>query len=146
MNTVHSQNGIVRDETEFFGVDEDITISLTEYGLLIRNTRSDEFEAYYKVAQDRYSWGIIYKSEISDLVNGKSWLSSNKIEKLLASCGQTLESFMELPFEYQVSAVRGFLGHTNTFGKTIEVFDTSEVLKLIQSNANNIVDINEHQS
>jgi plasmid maintenance system antidote protein VapI len=134
MNTVHSQSGVVRDETEFFGVDEDIMTSLTEYGLLIRNTRSDEYEAYYKVAQDRYSWSIIYKSEISDMVNGKSWLNANQIKKLLTSCGQTLESFMELPFEYQISAVRGFLGHTNTFGKTIEVFDLTG--KIVYSKKN----------
>lgn len=126
MKAEYSLNG--NEGNGFFGIGETIEASLLDYGMVMRNTRGDEYEVYFKVMEGYYGWGTIYKSEIEDIINGKSWVPEEKVEKMLKTSGQTKETFLDMPIELQIFTIRTVLGHSNTFGKTIEVYSTEEVM------------------
>jgi hypothetical protein len=132
MQTEYSQNG-KSDTYEFFGIASTPEESLVESGMVMRNTRGDEYEVYFKVADLTYGWGIIYRSEIEDIIKGRSWVPEETVQKIVKSCGEKKETFLDLPIEFQIFTIRTILGHTNTFGKTIETYTFDEVLKTINS-------------
>ena len=127
MQTEYSQDG--NETCGFFGIGDTIEESLADYGMVMRNTRSDEYEVYFRVAEGLYGWGIIYQSEIESIVNGNSWVPNDKVKKILEQSEQTKESFLSIPIELQIFTIRMVLGHTNTFGKTIETYTTEDVVR-----------------
>jgi hypothetical protein len=134
MQTESSLNGN-KDETSFFSIDDNLETSLSEFGMVMRNTRSDEYEVYFRVAEGLYGWGLICRSDIEDIINEKSWVPKEKIDFILSESQQTKESFLSMPIELQILSIRLGLGHTNTFGKTIETYTLDEVLKIIEKDS-----------
>ena len=132
MQTEYSQNGL-KDTSVFFGIEDTPETSLLEYGMVMRNTRGDEYEVYFKVAEGLYGWGVIYKSEIERIISNNSWVPVDKVDLILSKSEQTKESFLLMPIELQIFTIRMVLGHTNTFGKTIDVHTFDEVMRAINS-------------
>ena len=132
MQTEYSHNGL-KDTSVFFGIEDSAETSLLEYGMVMRNTRGDEYEVYFKVAEGLYGWGVIYKSEIERIITNNSWVPVDKVNLILSKSEQTKESFLLMPIELQIFTIRMVLGHTNTFGKTIDVHTFDEVMRAINS-------------
>ena len=132
MQTEYSLNGN-KDTGIFFGIEDTAETSLINYGMVMRNTRGDEYEVYFKVAEGLYGWGVIYKSEIERIINNNSWVPVEKVDLILSKSEQTKESFLLMPIELQIFTIRTVLGHTNTFGKTFDAHTLDEVLRAINA-------------
>ena len=74
---------------KFYGMDEDIGKSLANYGLVVRNEKSDQYTCIYK-NKENYDFSILCESELMELMNLKRWLDKETRDKFLVFCDQTL--------------------------------------------------------
>lgn len=122
---------VIKDELKFDGFVEDFQKSLTDYGFICRNEKSDQYLCFYKVNENLYDYGFMNESEIDELLSLKSWMSEEQKNSFLEFCGQTHEKFDTLPFLHKTYSLVQFFGYEDIFGKSFNPMTLSDAIKLI---------------
>jgi hypothetical protein len=114
---------------KFYGMDEDIGKSLANYGLVVRNEKSDQYTCIYK-NKENYDFSILCESELMDLIDLKSWLDKDKRDQFLNFCDQTVESFSKLPFIHKLFSMIHYFNVDDIMGTSYDPVTFKEALKL----------------
>ena len=114
---------------KFFGMDEDLGKSLSNYGLVVRNEKSDQYTCIYR-NKDNYDFSILCESELMDLMELRSWLDKDKRDQFLNFCDQTIKSFSELPFIHKLFSMIHYFNIDDIMGISYDPVTFKEALKL----------------
>ena len=114
---------------KFYGMDEDIGKSLANYGLVVRNEKSDQYTCIYK-NKENYDFSILCESELMELMDLKSWLDKETRDKFLVFCDQTVDSFSNLPFIHKLFSMIHYFNVDDIMGTSYDPVTFKEALKL----------------
>lgn len=117
---------------KFFGMDEDLGKSLSNYGLVVRNEKSDQYTCIYR-NKDNYDFSILCESELMDLMELRSWLDKDKRDQFLNFCDQTIKSFSELPFIHKLFSMIHYFNIDDIMGISYDPVTFKEALKLAKN-------------
>jgi hypothetical protein len=114
---------------KFYGMDQDIGVSLSNYGLVVRNEKSDQYTCIYR-NNEKYDFSILCESELVELIQLKSWIDKDKRDQFLTFCDQTIESFLDLPFIHKLFSMIHYFSVEDIMGTSYDPLTFKEALKL----------------
>lgn len=118
----------MKNLNEFQTIDNtSIRDSLTKHGLIVQNHKSDSYLCLYK-HDNAYELGFASESEISDLLNGKSWLNKQQINKFYSDVNLDVITFINLPFIYKLHSIMNYFGVGDIMGRKIYEMSLDEAL------------------
>lgn len=122
-------------DSEWFGVDASLNISLEEYGFVATQRADkdydDEYFVVYKISNDAYGKSYIRESELNAIIEGKEWADEDDIKSFLDFCGVSKEEWLDSRFEHKLSDLLGYWGHQNIMGIDYYHWDKSHAYSLI---------------
>lgn len=119
----------MRNLNEFKTIDgTSIRDSLTKHGLIVQNHKSDSYLCLYK-HDEAFELGFASESEISELLNGKSWVNKNQIQKFYSDLHLEEETFTNLPFIYRLHSIIKYFGVTDIMGRKVYEMTLDEALR-----------------
>jgi hypothetical protein len=120
---------MLTNNLEFYGLESDVYDSLLNYGLIVRLEKSDQYVCIYK-ANDMYDYGFINESELHELMNLKSWVTTEDRDSFLSFCDKDLNGFLELDFCQKLFAMISFFGVEDIMGPSYDPLSLKEAIKL----------------
>jgi hypothetical protein len=126
----------------YIGLEEDIFSSLKNEGFICKNERSDEYLCLYKKPNEHYDYGFLCESEITELMEEKSWLTKIQINSFLNFCDQTFEDFMNSSFIQKAYKLIKYFGTEDIMGKSFNDFTLSEACNLTNDIPSNVISFN----
>jgi hypothetical protein len=121
---------IMEKDKKWHGIDKSNSISLFEYGLLIRWIPKEQ------------SWQVIYASPDEHNKYCFSWITENELDEIFISgwgedsvqgflswCGTTWEEWIESPFCDRIYEVKEYFGAMNLFGSNYGGDGIKEICK-----------------
>jgi hypothetical protein len=119
----------MRNLNEFKTIDgTSIRDSLTKHGLIVQNHKSDSYLCLYR-HDTAFELGFATESEISDLLNGKSWVDQKQIKKFYSDLNLERETFINLPFIYKLHSMMKYFGVTDIMGKKVYEMTLDDALR-----------------
>ena len=117
---------------DFYGLGNDLYDSLLNYGLVVRNEKSDQYACIYKI-DDKYDYSFLNESELDGLVKGTGWIEKDSINSFLNFCDKNLNEFLELNFCQKLFALISFFGVADIMGMSYDPFSLKEAIKLTKT-------------
>jgi len=119
----------MRNLNEFKTIDgTNIRDSLTKHGLIVQNHKSDSYLCLYK-HDETFELGFASESEISDFLNGKSWVNKKQIQKFYSDISLEEQTFINLPFIYKLHSIMNYFGVGDFMGKKMYEMNIDDALR-----------------
>jgi hypothetical protein len=107
--------------------------SLTDYGMVCRKERSDQYYFIYKV-NEKYEEGFISETDIEDFMNSESGYSENEIRDFLHKTDEkSYLNFMELPILEKVYKLSSHFGVETILGKAIQGLTLASAVGILET-------------
>lgn len=123
---------LLQDVTLWHGVDNCLTISLLEYGMLWRHVSHDNYEFIYGVERDDddcmyETFSSCYLTKPEDILKEYDCLD---IQEVCDTCSMPIGEFQAMSFPCQINALFRYYGDVDVFGQSYHV---SEFFKMIDT-------------
>lgn len=120
-----------------FGVVSDVYDSIIQHGLAFLLERSDEYYVLFKeTGTDNYGEALFTESNIEEMLNGETGLSTENIRDFLNNISMTRETFLQSDFTSKVKSMYDHFGSEELFGKNINPLTEVEMMDVVDEAMN----------
>lgn len=119
---------------DFIGHGENPYESLTKYGFVCRNEKSNQYYCLYKLHDLGYEEGFVSETDIKEFLDEKtSYLSKEEINKFFNSIPMNKESYLNLSFLDKMRHLIKYFGNRDVFGPPVQNLTLKEVMHIVEN-------------